>query len=103
LWIPAIGRYLSHTWIGNNQVFDKAAKCDDALLAIDMWNKHLLLLYPQATTASLETLRHWLLGIIHYNLLCDLQSYLATEFGDRWSHFLVRFRFIRRETGESKL
>jgi hypothetical protein len=84
-WIVAVGKWLSHDWIDTTQVTLKAAKRDDALVATDMWNKRLMLLYPTCTVLHLSTLRNWLLCRVRRLVLRGLRSYLLSRYGFTWA------------------
>jgi hypothetical protein len=94
-WIPAAGGWLSHKWIDTTRVTDKAAKRDDAPIAIDMWNSRLLWLYPQCRSHHLDVLRTWLLGRVRHLILTGLRQYLTNVYGSDWCDLL---RGIRRES-----
>jgi hypothetical protein len=72
-WIGAVGRWLSHAWIDTTQVTTKAAKRDDASIAIDMCDQRLLLLYPRCTPRMLANLRNWLLSFCRRLILRGLR------------------------------
>jgi hypothetical protein len=75
-WISSIGRWLTHEWIDCTQVTSKASKRDDAVIAIDMWDKLLLLLYPKCSSHHLNTLRTWLLVRVTRLICRGLRAHL---------------------------
>jgi hypothetical protein len=102
-WISSVGQFLSYDWIDARQVTSKAAKRDNALTQMDMWNKRLLLLYPTCSAENLETIRSWLLCYVRRNLLRSLRHYLSHEFSSQWSAVLSTCRQLRcrhRSSGE---
>jgi hypothetical protein len=91
-WIRPVGRWLSHEWIDTTKVTSKAAKRDDASIAIDMWKKLLLLLYPACLSRHLDALRTWILRWIQRHILRGLRSYLGLSYGTTWVSLLLAAR-----------
>jgi hypothetical protein len=47
-WFPKLSQSLGHEWIDEDTVSAKAAKHNDALPPIQLWNNRILMLFPRA-------------------------------------------------------
>jgi hypothetical protein len=91
-WIGSVGCWLSHDWIDAFQVTSKAAKRDDASIAVDMWDKRLLLLYPKCLSYHLNVLCSWLLTRVRRFVCRSLCRHLSTVYGPTWFNLLLEYR-----------
>jgi hypothetical protein len=94
-WIGPVGLWFSHDWIDATLVSSKAAKRDDASIGMDMWNKHLLLLYSSCNIKHLTVLLTWLLCRVRRLILQGLCGYLHRSYGPGWAVLLVKNRCLR--------
>jgi hypothetical protein len=84
-WIAGLRRWLPHSWIDAR---------DDALVATEMWDKRLFLLYPKCSSSHLEPLRRWLLCHARRLVLRGLRGYLVRLYGPHWIKVLLESRQI---------
>jgi hypothetical protein len=93
-WLPDLQTYLSHDWIAESLVTDKAAKRDDADIPVFLWDKRITLLFP-AAGPKLNWLRARLLFLRTRALYKEFTSYLSYSYGASWA---VRLRQLRIST-----
>jgi hypothetical protein len=80
-WIPAIYRFLPHTWIDMAVTASKALKHDDAAPPSHLWDQRLVLLYPKCLPV-LDWIRSKLLCMFRHRLLREVCGYLHHRFGN---------------------
>jgi hypothetical protein len=95
-WIPAFGRWLSHSWIYSTHISTTAAKRDDALVATALWDKRLMLLYPKCTSLHLDRLRTWLLIRVRRSIFQGLRRHLVCSYGTECFCLLIKYRKQQR-------
>jgi hypothetical protein len=73
-WLPAIRKFLPHSWIDAGLVTTKAVKSDVAGVPTHLWDKRCALVLPHVTPAlnRLRQLLHWLACT---RLLAEFQAY----------------------------
>lgn len=101
-WIPAIGRWLPHSWIEAKAITPGAAKRDDAAIPTYLWDRRLQLLYPFCTDTHLACLRTWLLCKVRRNCCRSLCTYLSETHGSNWASTLSTIRASLQEGGGSR-
>jgi hypothetical protein len=84
-------------------VNSKAAKRDDAVIAVDMWDKRLLLLYPKCSSHHLSTLLTWLLVRVRRLICRGLRAHLRRSYGPSWLNLLLDFRQLLVRYRNTKL
>jgi hypothetical protein len=56
-WLPLIQKFLPDSWCDETLISDKAAKSDEALVPIHLWDNRSKMVYPQLTNRTLSGFR----------------------------------------------
>jgi hypothetical protein len=59
-WLPALQKWLPHTWVDTSSILVKAVKNDKAAVDTGSWDNHIVLLVPHVEPLIIR-LRNWLL------------------------------------------
>ena len=57
VWLNELQCFLPHAWIPEGLISEKAAKCDDLRVLVELWDRRILLVLKWGTPAAIETLR----------------------------------------------
>ena len=90
--LPAINKFLAHSWIAHGLVSEKAVKSDDAGVAIGMWNQRISLVLP-ASDEVLNHIRTLILGRLRRRNTRSLISFLSNVHGGDW---MTRLSLLRQ-------
>lgn len=101
-WIPALKRWLPHSWIATEIVTPGAVKRDDADIPTHLWNKRLQLLYPRCSDQHLDQLRTFLLcKVVRRNVWRSFRCYLIDTYGINWADQLKALRSSQQSGGST--
>jgi hypothetical protein len=75
-WLPALQKFLLHSWIDKSTISSKAVKHDNAAVPTAMWDQRVTLLYPEWDGATghriLAFFRTYLMRSYRHRLLSEL-------------------------------
>jgi hypothetical protein len=87
-WLPALQRFLPHTWVPGSLVTDKAVKHDDAAVHTAMWDNRITLVFPWAPARAgwlLDYFRRQLMCHHRFRLMSEFRAYMTRHHGSDWA------------------
>jgi hypothetical protein len=98
-YLPELDAILSHAWIDESKVTDKAVKSDDAEAPVHLWDARITLPIPHAEPL-LSVLRQALLSYQTRCLYQEFCNYLTSTYGSNWSTAMFQARRYWKQDSE---
>ena len=91
-WIPALGKYLPHTWCANEAAAVCAVKHDDAPAPEWLWNNRITMGLGDIPGSVLTFMRTRLHARMQRKLYFEFSSYMKSTHGAQWHLRLSQYR-----------
>lgn len=95
-WIEPLRVVIPGSWVTAGEVWDKAAKSDDAQIHTGLWDQCIIIVLPAFSTKDIESLRPLFYQVWCETLVGCYKRFMFVTHGTGWEHGLFKLRCLRR-------